>query len=61
MLSTVCWAQPRADGLVLNQRAALSKIKTEEIDHILVAEMGAVLEDDLEKVCSRMLTYADVC
>jgi hypothetical protein len=46
---------------VLNQRAALSKIKIDEIDHILVAEMGAVLEDDLEKVCWRMLTYADVC
>ena len=45
---------------MLNQRAALSKIKIDEIDHILVAEMGAVREGVLAKVWWRMLTYADV-
>jgi len=44
--------QPQIDGLATRQRAELSKLK--ETDHVLVAEMGAVLEDDLDKVHQRV-------
>ncbi len=44
--------QPVVDGLATRQRAELSKLK--ETDHVLVAEMGAVLEDDLDKVHERV-------
>jgi len=46
--------QPEMDRLVTKQRGILSQIKDSELDHVLVADMGAVLEHDLDKVHARV-------
>ena len=44
-----------AQRVAARQRAELAKnIKESELDHILVAEMGSLLEDDLDKVHARI-------